>query len=162
MLDGPGLVAEEDPGVALEGGRNYWFSLAAVSGGTIFDRAVFLYKKNGNPCLSGRIYTTTADFHEGTLTNVNTGVPDQVQLDLDQPTGTWRVVYDGCEAGVPWGTIEWNAEVPAFMSLIVEVRAADQLADLPAQSFIAMSSGVNHASISFLPLSAPMSPPASL
>lgn len=31
--------------VVLQGGRNYWLSMAAVAGGTIFDRAIFLFKR---------------------------------------------------------------------------------------------------------------------
>lgn len=36
--------------VVLQGGNNYWFSLAATSGGTIFDRAVFLFKRRNVDC----------------------------------------------------------------------------------------------------------------
>ncbi len=47
-------------GTVLNGGNNYWFSLSAISGGTIFDRAVFLYKQLGTACdnihITGGVY----------------------------------------------------------------------------------------------------------
>lgn len=47
-------------GVTLNGGNNYWFSLSALSGGTIFDRAVFLYKQRAGTCedihITGGVY----------------------------------------------------------------------------------------------------------
>lgn len=47
-------------GVLLTGGNDYWLSLAALSGGTIFDRAVFLYRNLVPGCMdihiSGGVY----------------------------------------------------------------------------------------------------------
>jgi hypothetical protein len=39
------------PECVLSGGFNYWFSMQAVSGGSIHDRGVFLFKRRTNSCL---------------------------------------------------------------------------------------------------------------
>ncbi len=57
------LFQFDNPGVTLQGGRNYWFSMAAVSGGSINDRAYFLFKRLLN--LPTDIYLTEGVYRNG-------------------------------------------------------------------------------------------------
>jgi hypothetical protein len=57
-------------------------------------------------------------------------------------TGDWNVVYDATTPATPWGTVNWNATLPADSSLVVSVRAADSLVNLGAAAFSPVSSGV--------------------
>ncbi|MBI5256832.1 MAG: hypothetical protein HY855_10065 [Burkholderiales bacterium] len=57
-------------------------------------------------------------------------------------TGTWTVVQDGGAAGTPWGTVSWNASLPAGASVSVKVRTADTVPALQGQSFADVSNGV--------------------
>ena len=41
--------------------------------------------------------------------------------------GTWSVLHDGGVANKPWGTITWNADVPAGASFLVKVRSSNDL-----------------------------------
>lgn len=46
-------------------------------------------------------------------------------------TGSWQFVHDGGAPGTLWDRISWDASVPAWTTLKTEVRAADNLLDLP-------------------------------
>ncbi|MCV2370938.1 dockerin type I repeat-containing protein [Roseateles oligotrophus] len=56
-------------------------------------------------------------------------------------TGTWNVTQDGGASGTLWGTVGWNAVVPAGASVTVKVRIADTQAALQGQSFFDVSNG---------------------
>ncbi len=57
-------------------------------------------------------------------------------------TGTWTVIQDSGTAGSLWGTVSWNANVPAGASVTARVRTADTLAGLQGQTFTDVSNGV--------------------
>lgn len=69
--------------------------------------------------------------------------------EITAPQGTWTVVQDGGQAGVPWGTVTWNTEaqgsVPPGTSITVEARTADTEAGLAGQTFTAVANGVTFA-----------------
>lgn len=59
-------------GVLLSGGNDYWISLAALSGGTIFDRAVFLYRNLVPGCMDIHI---TGGVYKNSLAGVDVYTP---------------------------------------------------------------------------------------
>jgi hypothetical protein len=68
----------------------------------------------------------------------NTGY---VGIGTTSPSGFWDVINDACAEGVDWGKITWitctNTQIK------VEVRAADNLLDLPRKPFRTISNGVS-------------------
>ena len=62
------------------------------------------------------------------------------------PQGFWTVVQDSQRAGFAWGHISWNREpegsVPAGSAIVVEARAADSMAGLGGQPFVAVDNDV--------------------
>lgn len=56
-------------------------------------------------------------------------------------TGTWSVIQNGGALGTQWGTVSWNATVPAGASVTARVRTADSIAGLAAQSFTDVTNG---------------------
>ena len=65
------------------------------------------------------------------------------------PQGSWTVVQDSGSLGNDWGTVTWNTEpegsTPAGTTITVEARTADSEAGLGAESYVAVSSGVEFA-----------------
>jgi hypothetical protein len=57
-------------------------------------------------------------------------------------TGTWSIVQDSGAGGTSWGTLSWNATVPAGATVIGRVRAAETVAGLQGQSFLDVTNGV--------------------
>ena len=51
------------------------------------------------------------------------------------PTGTWTVTYDGGAAGMAWDKINWTDTVPAGAAVLVQMRTANAVADLPAAAY---------------------------
>lgn len=64
-----------------------------------------------------------------------------VAIGSTSPQGTWTVVYDTGAAGTSGCEISWTSSEPAGTNVDVEVRAADNPADLPAQVFVAVTNG---------------------
>ncbi|MBE7500183.1 MAG: hypothetical protein HS113_07715 [Verrucomicrobiales bacterium] len=63
-------------------------------------------------------------------------------------SGSWVFVHDGGAPGKVWHTVSWTSEIPAGTAIKVEVRAANQVTDLPGTSsiprpFLAVNSGVS-------------------
>lgn len=69
------------------------------------------------------------------------------QLGTTAPRGTWTVITDGGCSQVIWGAVSWNATIPANTGLSVEVRAAEQLANLDLQPWVGVASGVPPAGV---------------
>lgn len=72
-----------------------------------------------------------------------------VQIDRQAPyvrVGTWSSVVDGTRARLPWSSLSWNGEpqgaVPAFTTLSLSVRAADDLPGLATAAYAPASNGV--------------------
>ncbi|MCI0387460.1 MAG: hypothetical protein MOB07_01645 [Acidobacteria bacterium] len=59
------------------------------------------------------------------------------------PSGTWTVVHDSHVANTKWGTISWNADIPANTGIVVEARAANSIVALAGQMFVATQNGVS-------------------
>ncbi|WP_305046051.1 dockerin type I domain-containing protein [Geoalkalibacter sp.] len=57
-------------------------------------------------------------------------------------TGTWNIIQDSGFSGTNWGTLSWNANVPAGATVTGRVRAADTVAGLQGQTFLDVNSGV--------------------
>jgi len=70
-----------------------------------------------------------------------------VAIGSTAPSGRWTVVYDGMTPGMLWGTVLWNSMEPAGTGVTVEVRAADAIASLPAETFVPVTNGVPFAGI---------------
>lgn len=64
-----------------------------------------------------------------------------VSIGATSPSGTWTVVYDGGQAGIPWHDVSWNGSEPAGTSVGVEVRSADTVVGLPSQTFVPVTNG---------------------
>lgn len=64
-----------------------------------------------------------------------------VVIGSTSPQGTWTVVYDTGSAGTTGCEVSWTSSEPAGTSVGVEVRAADNIADLPAEVFVAVING---------------------
>jgi|CXWL01.1.fsa_nt_gi streptogramin lyase len=64
-----------------------------------------------------------------------------VAIGSTSPQGTWTVVYDTGSAGTTGCDASWTSSEPAGTSIGVEVRAADNPADLPAQVFVSVTNG---------------------
>lgn len=60
-------------------------------------------------------------------------------LSITTKTGNWSVVKDSGAAGTLWGTVSWNANIPAGASVATEVRASDVPA--PSGAWQAVGSG---------------------
>lgn len=60
-------------------------------------------------------------------------------LSITTKTGNWSVVKDGGAAGTLWGTVSWNASIPAGASVATEVRASDN--PVPSGAWQAVGSG---------------------
>jgi hypothetical protein len=77
------------------------------------------------------LYTSNADFDQGTSVNVDHGGANANQLQLTDSTtqGTWTVTQDGGSAGVLWGKIRLNTEaagtIPSGAKIELGVRAAE-------------------------------------
>lgn len=56
-------------------------------------------------------------------------------------TGTWNIVQDSGVGGTDWGTLSWNANVPAGAIVIGRVRAAETIAALQGQPFLDVTNG---------------------
>jgi len=61
--------------------------------------------------------------------------------------GVWSVIYDTEMVGTPACTISWNGDEPMGTSLTVEVRAADNAADLGGETFVAVMNGAPAAGV---------------
>jgi streptogramin lyase len=64
-----------------------------------------------------------------------------VSIGATSPSGTWTVVFNGGQAGIPWTDASWNSSEPPGTGVVVEVRAANNQVDLPLQPFLAVSNG---------------------
>lgn len=53
-------------------------------------------------------------------------------LSITTKTGNWTVDHDGGVPATAWGSVSWNATVPAGGSLLTEVRASDDKTAWPA------------------------------
>jgi hypothetical protein len=62
---------------------------------------------------------------------------------ITTPTGTWTVTFDGGAANTPWGKVSWTDLVPQGGALVVQMRTANTEADLPNQTYAAVSNGAN-------------------
>jgi len=58
-----------------------------------------------------------------------------VALSATQPAGVWDYVEDGGAADQVWNSLTMDAHIPAGTRIIVEVRAANSLTELPAWPF---------------------------
>jgi hypothetical protein len=71
-----------------------------------------------------------------------TGFGARTQTD---PSGIWTIVTDGGAAGTEWDSVDWNGEaegnVPTGASIEVEVRAADNQADLGLSAYAPVANG---------------------
>lgn len=64
-------------------------------------------------------------------------------LSVTSPTGTWTVLQDAGANQAFWGTVSWNANVPAGASVIVRAQASDNIADLAGPPANAVTNGAN-------------------
>jgi len=71
-----------------------------------------------------------------------------VPLGLVQPNGSWNVVYDSGTANTQFGTISWNASVPANTAFAVSFRVANSQAALAGLPFQPASNGVPFTGVS--------------
>lgn len=71
-----------------------------------------------------------------------------VSIGSTAPQGTWTVVFDSGSAGTDDCTISWNSSEPAGTAVMVEVRAADDLAALAGQAFVSVGNGVGIVGVS--------------
>jgi hypothetical protein len=63
------------------------------------------------------------------------------------PAGDWTVTHDTGYAGTSDGSISWTASVPSGTTLQVQVRAANTVAGLEAQTYVNATNGANVAGI---------------
>lgn len=64
-------------------------------------------------------------------------------LNVTSPTGTWTVTQDAGAAGAYWGTIGWNANVPAGAAVAVRAAASDDPVALAGMALSPVTSGAN-------------------
>ena len=65
----------------------------------------------------------------------------KVVLGATANSGTWTVVHNSGIAGTDWGTVSWNSSEPAGTGVKVDVRASDDVLQLPTESFVRVNSG---------------------
>lgn len=89
-----------------------------------------------------------------------TGIAPFFQLNAG---GYWQVTYDSGVSNTEYGTISWNAIVPATTSLTVDFRASDDSAALSSLPFVPAQNGVGFSGIfgRFVELRVRMTRPAS-
>ncbi|MDZ4774141.1 MAG: hypothetical protein SGI72_13510 [Planctomycetota bacterium] len=68
-----------------------------------------------------------------------TGIAPFVNLNAG---GYWQVTYDSGVANTQYGTISWNASVPATTGLAVDFRVSDDAAAISALPFVPAQNGV--------------------
>ncbi|MBT9520918.1 MAG: hypothetical protein IV101_08475 [Dechloromonas sp.] len=73
--------------------------------------------------------------HPYTYSDVN-GITN---LNVTNPTGTWDAIFDSGAAGTPWGTVNWNDQVPTGAGVEVLVRVADVQGNLALQPYVPVS-----------------------
>lgn len=56
--------------------------------------------------------------------------------------GKWIVVHDSSTAGTGWGTVSWRSHEPAGTGLSVQVRSAEDSADLGSRPWVEVQNGV--------------------
>ena len=95
--------------IILAGGFNYWFSMQAVSGGSIFDRGVFLFKKKNNDCMDIHI---TGGVYKNPLAGFPDFTPVSDSLLEGEPREFAFRIYGSplCPVGDDGGT--GKAEIP--------------------------------------------------
>lgn len=64
-----------------------------------------------------------------------------VAIGATAASGSWTVVYDAIAPGTKWGTVLWNSLLPAGTSIAVSVRASDNVAALPGETFVPVTNG---------------------
>lgn len=64
-----------------------------------------------------------------------------IALSLTNKNGSWTVMHDGGGSAVPWGSVSWNATVPAGAGLSTFARASDSLAELTTRAFQPVGNG---------------------
>jgi hypothetical protein len=81
----------------------------------------------------------------GTLSNPN---PSPYNYAVGAPRGgLWRVVQDSQAAGTCWGKVSYNGSEPAGTHLRVDVRAAENHADLTNQKWKTIQNGVSFSGV---------------
>lgn len=65
---------------------------------------------------------------------------------ITSPTGTWTVTFDGGATNTPWGKVSWTDLVPQGAGVIVQMRTANNVLDLPNQAFAGVTNGANFSS----------------
>ncbi|MBI5363307.1 MAG: hypothetical protein HZA53_09015 [Planctomycetes bacterium] len=65
----------------------------------------------------------------------------RITLGSIQPSGNWTVIYDSNATNTQFGTIRWNASVPANTSFGVAYRAANSVAALSALPYVPAVNG---------------------
>jgi DNA-binding beta-propeller fold protein YncE len=61
--------------------------------------------------------------------------------------GTWTVIYDSQEQDTDFDLVSWASNEPAGTSITVEVRAANDIQELPMESFVPVLNGVGFSGI---------------
>ncbi|MDB6019247.1 MAG: hypothetical protein JWR19_3736 [Pedosphaera sp.] len=65
-----------------------------------------------------------------------------VSLGTTCPSGMWDFVHNGGQDNMTWGTLSWNAGMTNDSRITIQVRAANKVTDLPSQTFISVTNGV--------------------
>lgn len=120
--------------------------LAAETRGVIADAAndIWQVSKNGNVVMKhrGSDGLPLGVFPVGNQPYTYSDATGLSQSTQTNPSGTWSVIFDGGAAATPWGTINWNDQIPAGGSVQVEARTAETQAALTGASFQPVSKNV--------------------